>query len=83
MKDELRIQGFPFQQLTDIAIDILLVPDATMLPDHAEAVDAGRLKVYRRGPRLRRQTHNPHVTMIQRFIPALQTSTRSMPPSAR
>jgi hypothetical protein len=48
------------------AIDILLEPDTTMLR-HAEASNAGLLKVYPKGFALD-ATHRPHITMIQRFV---------------
>ena len=53
------------QQHPVTAIDILLLPDPTMLR-HAESVNASHLKVYPQGFALD-ATHNPHVTMIQRF----------------
>ena len=65
MKDDWK-QVFPFKQVAVTAIDILLVPDTTMLR-HAEAVNASLLKVYPQGFTLD-ATHNPHVTMIQRFV---------------
>ena len=65
MKDDWK-QVFPFKQVAVTAIDILLVPDATMLR-HAEAVNASLLKVYPQGFALD-ATHSPHVTMIQRFV---------------
>lgn len=48
------------------AIDILLLPDATMLK-HAEAVNARLLKVFPKGFSLD-ATHHPHITLVQRFV---------------
>jgi hypothetical protein len=48
------------------AINILLLPDATML-QHAEANNARLLKVFPKGFALD-ATHLPHVTMVQRFV---------------
>jgi hypothetical protein len=48
------------------AIDILLEPDATMLR-HAAANNARLLKVYPKGFALD-ATHQPHITLIQRFV---------------
>ena len=59
-------QVFPFEQSPVTAIDILLEPDATML-QHADAVNAGHLKIFPQGFALD-ATHRPHVTMIQRFV---------------
>jgi hypothetical protein len=59
-------QVFPFEPSPVTAIDILLEPDATMLR-HAEAVNAGHLKIFPQGFALD-ATHRPHVTMIQRFV---------------
>ena len=65
MKDDWK-QVFPFKQVMVTAIDVLLVPDATMLR-HAESVNASHRKVYPQGFALD-ATHSPHVTMIQRFV---------------
>jgi hypothetical protein len=48
------------------AIDILLLPDATML-GHAEANNVRLLKVFPKGFALD-ATHHPHISMIQRFV---------------
>jgi hypothetical protein len=48
------------------AINILLVPDATMLR-HAQANNARLLKAYPAGFTLD-EKHNPHITLIQRFV---------------
>ncbi len=48
------------------AIDILLVPDATML-EHSADNNARLLKVYPEGFALD-ATHTPHITLIQRFV---------------
>ena len=48
------------------AIDILLLPDATMI-EHAEAANARLLKNYPRGFSLD-ATHHPHVTCLQRYV---------------
>jgi hypothetical protein len=48
------------------AIDILLLPDATML-QHAQATNDRLLKVYPEGFPLD-ASHHPHVTMVQRFV---------------
>jgi hypothetical protein len=48
------------------AIDILLLPDATML-QHAQATNDRLLKVYPKGFPLD-ASHHPHVTMVQRFV---------------
>ena len=48
------------------AIDILLLPDATMLK-HAEATNERLRKVFPRGFALD-ATHHPHVTLVQRFV---------------
>jgi hypothetical protein len=48
------------------AIDILLLPDATMLR-HAQATNDRLLKVYPKGFPLD-ASHHPHVTMVQRFV---------------
>jgi hypothetical protein len=52
--------------VTVTAIDVLLLPDATMLR-RAESVNANHLKVYPQGFALD-ATHRPHITMIQRFV---------------
>jgi hypothetical protein len=48
------------------AIDILLVPDATMLK-HAQATNDRLLKVFPKGFALD-ATHRPHITLVQRFV---------------
>ncbi len=48
------------------AIDILLLPDETMI-NHAEAANARLLKNYPRGFSLD-ATHHPHVTCLQRYV---------------
>ncbi len=53
-------------QPTVTAIDILLVPDATML-EHAQADNARLLKVYPKGFPLD-ASHRPHITMLQCFV---------------
>jgi phosphoserine phosphatase len=65
MKDDWK-QVFLFKQVAVTAIDILLLPDETML-HHAKAVNADHLKVYPQGFALD-ATHRPHITMIQRFV---------------
>ena len=57
-------QGFQASEV--IAIDILLEPDAAMV-QHAEAANAGLLKLYPKGFALD-AAHKPHITMIQRFV---------------
>jgi len=49
------------------AIDILLEPDATMI-QHAEAVNAGLLKVFPKGFALD-ASHRPHISMFQCYVP--------------
>jgi 2'-5' RNA ligase superfamily len=49
-----------------IAIDILLEPDATMV-QRAEANNARLLKLFPKGFALD-AAHNPHITLIQRFV---------------
>jgi phosphoserine phosphatase len=65
MKDDWK-QVFLFKQVAVTAIDVLLLPDETML-HHAKAVNADHLKVYPQGFALD-ATHRPHITMIQRFV---------------
>jgi phosphoserine phosphatase len=65
MKDDWK-QIFPFKPVAVTAIDVLLLPDETML-HHAKAVNADHLKVYPQGFALD-ATHRPHITMIQRFV---------------
>ena len=48
------------------AIDILLMPDATML-QHAQATNDRLRKVYPKGFALD-ASHHPHVTLVQRFV---------------
>jgi len=54
------------QQNPVTAIDILLLPDATML-GHAQSVNANHRKVYPQGFAFD-ATHRPHLTIIQRFV---------------
>src|SRR5713101_7316638 len=54
------------QQNPVTAIDIALEPDATMMA-HAKADNARLLKAFPKGFALD-ATHNPHVTMLQRFV---------------
>lgn len=56
--------GFQASEVT--AIDILLEPDAAML-QRAEANNDRLLRVYPQGFALD-TTHNPHITLIQRFV---------------
>jgi hypothetical protein len=65
MKDDWK-QVFPPEPASVTAIDILLVPDATMLR-HCDANNARLLKVYPSGFALD-AAHRPHVTLIQRFV---------------
>ena len=67
MKDDWK-QVFPFEQAPVTAIDILLEPDATMLK-HSEANNARLLAAFPKGFALD-ATHRPHITMLQRFVPA-------------
>ena len=48
------------------AIDILLLPDATMI-QHAEAVNARLLKDFPKGFSLD-ASHHPHISMLQRYV---------------
>src|SRR5262245_21606045 len=48
------------------AIDILLLPDATMM-QHAQAVNDRLRKVFPEGFALD-ASHHPHVTLVQRFV---------------
>src|SRR5579885_2816763 len=48
------------------AIDILLLPDATML-QHAQATNDRLRKVYPKGFALD-ASHHPHVTLVQRYV---------------
>ena len=48
------------------AVDILLLPDATMLK-HAQATNDRLLKVYPKGFSLD-ASHHPHITMLQRYV---------------
>lgn len=49
------------------AIDILLLPDETMLK-HAQATNDRLRKVFPKGFALD-ATHHPHITLVQRFVP--------------
>jgi 2'-5' RNA ligase superfamily len=55
------------QQDAVTAIDVALEPDATMIR-HAKATNARLLGVYPHGFALD-ATHNPHVTLLQQFVP--------------
>jgi hypothetical protein len=55
------------QQDAVTAIDVALEPDATMIR-HAKATNARLLKAYPNGFALD-ATHNPHVTLLQQFVP--------------
>jgi len=55
------------QQDAVTAIDVALEPDATMMR-HAKANNARLLAVYPNGFALD-TTHNPHVTLLQQFVP--------------
>ncbi|KQW70654.1 hypothetical protein ASE17_17415 [Phenylobacterium sp. Root77] len=54
------------EQVPVTAIDVLLVPDATMA-DRAQAANARLLKVYPASFTLD-EAHQPHITLIQRFV---------------
>ena len=56
----------PAKQEAITAIDILLLPDATML-QHAQATNDRLRKVYPKGFALD-ASHHPHVTLVQRFV---------------
>jgi hypothetical protein len=60
-------QGAVAQQNSLTAIDIALEPDATML-QHARDANARLLKSFPKGFTLD-ETHHPHVTMLQQFVP--------------
>src|SRR5258708_3054667 len=64
----LLVNGAPSdaQQNPVTAIDIALEPDATMM-QRAQADNARLLKAFPKGFALD-ATHNPHVTMLQRFV---------------
>jgi phosphoglycolate phosphatase-like HAD superfamily hydrolase len=64
MKDDWKTV-FPAAQSEITAIDILLLPDATML-DHAAANNARLLGVFPKGFALD-AAHHPHITMLQCF----------------
>jgi hypothetical protein len=57
---------FPAKASGVTAIDILLLPDATMI-SHAEEVNARLRKNYPQGYSLD-ATHRPHVTFLQRYV---------------
>jgi hypothetical protein len=63
------------QQSPVTAIDILLDPDATMLR-RTQANNARLLKVYPQGFPLD-EAHQPHITMIQRFVRTVHPWRRS------
>jgi len=65
MKDDWKTV-FPAAQSEITAIDILLLPDATMLA-HAAANNARLLKVFPKGFALD-AAHHPHITMLQCFV---------------
>jgi haloacid dehalogenase-like hydrolase len=65
MKDDWK-QVFAFEQTPVTAIDILLLPDATMI-QHAEADNARLLGVFPKGFALD-AAHHPHITMLQCFV---------------
>ena len=65
MKDDWK-SVFPAAQAEITAIDILLLPDATML-EHAAANNARLLEVFPKGFALD-ATHHPHITMLQCFV---------------
>jgi hypothetical protein len=58
----------PTATTTVVAIDVLLKPDARML-QRAEVNNARLLKVFPHGFALD-SAHRPHITMVQRFVPA-------------
>ena len=58
------------QQDAVTAIDVALEPDATMV-EHAKANNARLLKVYPGGFALD-ATHNPHITLLQQFVPTAE-----------
>ena len=64
--EEAKAMAMGFQASDVTAIDILLEPDATML-QHSAANNARLLKLFPKGFALD-ATHNPHITMIQRFV---------------
>ena len=59
-------QVFAFKPAAVTAIDVLLLPDDSMLR-HAQAVNASHVKIYPQGFTFD-ATHRPHITMIQRFV---------------
>ncbi|WP_210336058.1 phosphatase PAP2 family protein [Ensifer sp. ENS09] len=65
-KAEAAALALGFQASDVTAIDILLEPDTTML-QHAKANNARLLKAYPAGFPLD-AAHNPHITLIQRFV---------------
>jgi hypothetical protein len=58
------------QQDAVTAIDVALEPDTTMV-SHAKANNARLLKVYPGGFALD-ATHNPHITLLQQFVPTAE-----------
>ena len=54
------------EQIPVTAIDVLIVPDAAMVV-HAQASNARLLKAYPAGFKLD-EAHQPHITLIQRFV---------------
>ncbi len=64
--EEAKAMAMGFQASDVTAIDILLEPDAIMLQRSA-ANNARLLKLFPKGFALD-ATHNPHITMIQRFV---------------
>jgi len=63
---EAKALALGYQASDVIAIDILLEPDATMV-QRAEANNARLLKLFPKGFALD-AAHNPHITLIQRFV---------------
>jgi hypothetical protein len=64
--EEAKAMAIGFQASEVTAIDVLLEPDATMLR-HSADNNARLLKLFPKGFPLD-ATHNPHITMIQRFV---------------
>ena len=64
--EEAKAMAMGYQASDVIAIDVLLEPDATMLQRPA-ANNARLLKLFPMGFALD-ATHNPHITLIQRFV---------------
>jgi membrane-associated phospholipid phosphatase len=64
--EEAKAMAMGYQASDVIAIDVLLEPDATML-QRSEANNARLLKLFPSGFALD-AAHNPHITLIQRFV---------------